>query len=194
MIVELPLAWTVTLNVGLWPAFHLLLPFLLVRRAAARFDPQGWLYRPRRWELGGRLYERLFAVHRWKRRLPDGAAWFKSGFSKKRFASREPGYLRRFVRETCRSELVHWLVFACSGVFFLFNEPWVGWLMVAYGALANLPLIVVQRYNRLRLLQELAAKSPWPPPAPASAGSPAGSPGSRAWRSSSRTAPLPGRR
>ena len=47
-----------------------------------------------------------------------------------------------------------------SPLFFLWNRPWVGGLMVAYGILGNLPCILVQRYNRLRLTRLIAPICP----------------------------------
>jgi glycosyl-4,4'-diaponeurosporenoate acyltransferase len=58
--------------------------------------------------------------------------------------------------ETCRGEAVHWIVLFCSGLFFLWNPQWLAWCMVVYAILANLPCIIVQRYNRLRMARVLA--------------------------------------
>lgn len=64
-----------------------------------------------------------------------------------------PAYLERFVRETCRGEAVHWVVFACALLFFLWNPWWIGLIMVAYAAAVNVPCIIAQRYNRIRLVR-----------------------------------------
>jgi glycosyl-4,4'-diaponeurosporenoate acyltransferase len=138
-------------NILAWLVIHLSLPWIFTRMPAAWFRPGGWLFRPRRWEGEGGIYRRLFLVQRWKNLLPDGAALFKGGFRKKSLRRRDPGYLERFRLETCRGEAVHWAVLAASGLFFIWNPPWAGWVMVAYGTAANLPCIIVQRYNRLRL-------------------------------------------
>jgi glycosyl-4,4'-diaponeurosporenoate acyltransferase len=119
--------------------------------APDRFDPAGWLFRGRRWERGGQFYEKLLAIKAWKRMLPDGAALFKQGFRKKTIRGHGADYLNRFLIETCRSEVVHWSVLGFSLVFFFWNSWRVGMVMVAYGVAANLPCILVQRYNRLRL-------------------------------------------
>jgi hypothetical protein len=121
---------------------------------AGSLQPQK-LAPPPRWEDGGRLYDRVFRVTRWKRALPDGAAWFKRGFRKKSFLSHDRAYLWRFLIETCRGELVHWVVMLCWPLFLLWNPPHVGALMLIYALLANLPFIVVQRYNRFRLQRML---------------------------------------
>ena len=92
-------------------------------------------------------------MRRWKGLLPDGAALFKKGFRKKKLNARDPGYMERFVKETCRGEAVHWAVLGCSFLFFLWNPWWAGLIMVVYALAANLPCIVTQRYNRIRLMR-----------------------------------------
>lgn len=151
MLWELPAGWLVALNILAWAVVHMATAWGMTQLQAERFDPASWLFRGRGWEHGGRIYERLLRVQRWKSRLPDGAALFKRGFRKKRFTSRDPAYLRRFVRETCRGELAHWSAIAAAPLFFLWNPPHLGAVMILYALLANLPFIVVQRYNRFRL-------------------------------------------
>ncbi|TVQ26039.1 MAG: hypothetical protein EA382_06025 [Spirochaetaceae bacterium] len=125
------------------------------------------LFRTRRFERGGRLY-RLFGVHRWKDRLPEAGALFAGGFSKSRLAAgtRAPGagtagavdpsgdrvaLLERFVAETRRAELTHWLPVVASFTFFLWNPPEIAAWMPPIGLVGNLPFIIVQRSNRPRL-------------------------------------------
>ncbi len=141
----------VAVNILAWLVIHLSLPWIFTRMPADWFRPGGRLFRPRRWEGDGGIYRRLFLVTRWKNLLPDGAALFQGGFRKKTLRRRDPGYLESFRIETCRGEAVHWAVLAASGLFFLWNPLWAGLLMVAYATAANLPCIIVQRYNRLRL-------------------------------------------
>jgi glycosyl-4,4'-diaponeurosporenoate acyltransferase len=149
---DLSILWAILLNAGAWLAIHLGVSYFSSRLPLAWFDPSGWLYRTRSWERGGRLYDRVFHIRGWKRLLPDGAAFFRSGFRKRRMTGRSPGYCRTFVRETCRAELCHWLVFALVPLFFLWDPWWVAWPMVPYAIAANAPCIVAQRYNRPRLI------------------------------------------
>ena len=41
---------------------------------------------------------------------------------------------------------------AAGPVFLLWNPWWLGLLMFAYAVIANLPCLIVQRYNRARLV------------------------------------------
>ena len=145
------------INTGAWLAIHIVVVWAVTRLGADRFNLHGWLFRERRLEDGGMLYDRLFAVRSWKRRLPDGAALAKGGFKKKRLASADPAYLARFALETCRGELAHWLPVAASPLFFLWNPPGAGLVNVALAALCHAPFIIVQRHNRFRLSRRLAS-------------------------------------
>jgi glycosyl-4,4'-diaponeurosporenoate acyltransferase len=138
-------------NVLGWPVIHIAVSAWATRWPAARFDPAAPLYRERAWERGGALYERLFRIRAWKRRLPDAGALFPGGFRKSTLAGRDAAYLDRFARETCRGELVHWITLAFAPLFFAWNPPWAMAVMAAYGVLANVPCILAQRYNRIRM-------------------------------------------
>lgn len=149
-----PMPVTVVLDVAAWLLIQVSVSKLMITMDSHPFNPSAWLFRERRWEKGGRTYEALL-VRSWKDRLPDAGPWFTGGFSKGELSSRSPEFLKRFVLETCRGELAHWLVIPSAPLFFLWNRPWVGGLMVAYAILGNLPCIIVQRYNRIRLTRLL---------------------------------------
>jgi glycosyl-4,4'-diaponeurosporenoate acyltransferase len=142
---------TVVIDIGAWFLLHMGISKWLTSWEGKRFNPRSWLYRERAWEKGGMLYRRVFGVRMWKKRLPDAAAWFTGGFAKKNLSSLSEVYLRRFMIETCRGELAHWITMGVAPVFFLWNDSWVGILMLVYAAAANLPCIITQRYNRIRL-------------------------------------------
>jgi glycosyl-4,4'-diaponeurosporenoate acyltransferase len=133
-----------------WPAIHLSIAFVTVRFPPALFAEDTWLTAPRFWEQDGRLYREGLAIRKWKYVLPDSAPWL-GGFPKKKLRARDPTYLARFLIETRRAEVAHWCMLACLPVFFLWNPPWARWVMTAYALAANLPCILVQRYNRVAL-------------------------------------------
>lgn len=159
MLVQLTVPQLVVVNILAWLGIHLGVAWAGTRLPIRLFSPRHWIYRPRRWERGGRVYERCLGVKRWKDRLPDGAALFAGGFRKAGLEVASTEYLQRFERETCRGEMVHWAVLASSGLFFLWNPWWAGLIMIAYAVAANLPCILVQRYNRVRLARAIAARS-----------------------------------
>lgn len=115
------------------------------------------LTRLRACERGGCLYERL-RVRRWKRLLPDAGAVFRDGVAKRDLVGKDVASLQRLVEETRRAELVHWTVAALAPVFALWNPVPLTVAMVVYAVVANVPCILVQRYNRARLLRLLAPR------------------------------------
>jgi glycosyl-4,4'-diaponeurosporenoate acyltransferase len=157
---ELAPGRVVLLDAGAWLLIHLGVSFVSSRLPLSWFHPEGWLFRTRRWERGGRWYERAFLIRRWKRALPDGAAVFRAGFRKRRMVSRSPGYCSNFILETCRAELCHWLLVALAPLFFLWNPWYVAWPMISYAIAVNAPCIMAQRYNRPRLAALAALSAP----------------------------------
>lgn len=147
MLIEIPTVWIIVLNVVGWAMLQTSLAWAFTRMPASWFIPRP----PAGWEENGKLYERLLAVKQWKDRLPDGARWFGGGFPKARLRSRDADYLRRFAAETWRGELCHWTALLLTPLFFLWNPLWADLVIVAYALAANLPCVIVQRYNRARL-------------------------------------------
>ena len=140
--------WTAVLDFTAWVIIHMGYAYLITMVPLRLFNPQKSIFRMCGWEKGGKIYQKLFRVKTWKKKLPDGAALFRKGFKKKRLKSRNPAYLERFLRETCRAELAHWMVLAAAPRFFLWNPLWAGYINVAYALIANIPCIITQRYNR----------------------------------------------
>ena len=151
MIFHLPSLWTIAIDVAVWLVIHLCVSLAIAQLRPDSFNPESWCYRERAWERHGRTYLELLSIKTWKKLLPDGAAISKGGFRKKRLASRDAAYIRRFILESCRAELTHWVIFVFSIVFFIWNDWWIGLLMIAYAFVVNAPCIVTQRYNRIRL-------------------------------------------
>jgi len=154
------LLWLVLIDSVTWGALHMGVAWGGTQLPAAWFSPRFPLFLPMGWEDHGRFYERVFRVRRWKRLLPDGSAWFRRGFRKGRLGASNSAYLEQFVRETCRGEAVHWVVMSCGWLFFAWNPPWLAWCMVAYALTANLPCIITQRYNRLRMTRVIRRGHP----------------------------------
>jgi len=149
-IFVLPTVATIVVDICAWFLLHMGISKWLTGWDVRRFKPGTWLYRERGWEKGGILYKRVFRVQFWKKRLPDAAPWFEGGIAKKSLPSLSRNFLQRFIVESCRGELAHWFSMGIAPIFFLWNPPWVGGIMVIYAVIANLPCIIVQRYNRIR--------------------------------------------
>ena len=98
----------------------------------------------------------LARIQAWKNRLPEAGDFFSGGFSKKRLLNKQPAYLRRFIMESRRGEFTHWASILPAPLFFLWNHWLVGISMIIYALGFNLPFIMTNRYNRLRLKGLLA--------------------------------------
>ncbi|MEZ5236539.1 MAG: hypothetical protein AB7W59_25950 [Acidimicrobiia bacterium] len=111
--------------------------------------------RIRSWEAGGRPYRRL-GVHRWKALLPEVNGLGPGQRPSKAVLGGRQG-VEPLLRETRRAEYVH-LAVAVAGLSFpLWMPAPLGFVMLAGGVAFNLPFVLVQRYNRARLLRVLAA-------------------------------------
>jgi glycosyl-4,4'-diaponeurosporenoate acyltransferase len=155
VLIELSITWIIVLNAAGWLVIQLCLAWGFTKMPVDWFQP-GKAFG---WERGGHFYEVVFRIKGWKDHLPDAARWFGGGFAKGKLADADPAYLQRFVRETWRGELCHWSALCFTPVFFLWNPCWGDWIIVSYALAANLPCILVQRYNRLRLRRLLARRS-----------------------------------
>lgn len=141
-----------------WLAIQLGLAWAFSKLPLRFFDKSNSLPRVRSWRNRRRLCERLFAVRRWKNKLPDGGTWFQAGFAKKNLRGRSSSSLRQFANETRRGELVHWLALATLPLFGIWNT-WPGLAINAvYAVTANIPCIIVKRYNRGRIAHVLARR------------------------------------
>jgi len=151
MLLHLPSMPTILLDIAAWMIIHVGVSYLITHISLSSFDTGLWLYKQRKWEKDGKIYVKILRLKKWKKKLPDGAALFKKGFKKKHLNGLDGVYLDDFIRETCRAELTHWIMLLFSLVFFIWNPWWVGIVMIVYAILVNLPCIIIQRYNRIRL-------------------------------------------
>ncbi len=149
-MIDLPDAAIIGLNVLLWAGWSLAVGYVAHRRPVRAFSRDTWLYRVRRFEAGGRLYER-WGIRRWKDRLPEAGALFTGGLAKRQLAGHDMAAIERFMAETRRAEWTHWWITGITPAFALFNPPAVMPLIVLYALAVNGPCLVVQRYNRARL-------------------------------------------
>lgn len=116
------------------------------------FDYTTFPYRLHRWEQDGRIYEKL-RIRKWKDRVPDMSKRVKVMFAKKLVNPRDPEYTRRLILETCVAELVHRVLFLLSPIFAQYMTGVYADLAMLVYALGNLPFILIQRYNRPRLIR-----------------------------------------
>lgn len=149
-------AWLALLDAGVWAGWSAAAGYAAHKIPVARLQRDAGLLRLTRAERDPSFYERRLRIKRWKDVLPEAGTLFAGGFSKRHVARRDREYLERFIVETRRAELTHWLVMGATPFFFLWNPWWLALVMAGYGLIANVPCIIIQRYNRARLSRMLA--------------------------------------
>lgn len=158
MWLEIPTLWIALLNALGIPVAHLGISWAYTKMPLAYFKPDRLPFRKMPGE-SRKAYDSLFRVRSWKQILPDAAPWF-GGFAKKNLRTSDTEFLRCFRAETCRSEAAHWAqTLAISGFCIWTPWPWAV-VILLYAFVSNLPCIVLQRQNRLRLSTILQRNEP----------------------------------
>lgn len=105
------------------------------------------------WEDNGNIYEKHFHVTRWKDSLIDAAKMFKGMKSKGSNGQLNYEKFSSMVQEMCVSEVCHWtLIFLGFSLLILIENQWK-WVFFAIYTLYNLSDIIIQRYNRPRVVR-----------------------------------------
>lgn len=140
-VVDLPLGLTILVDIVAWTVIGVSVGYAMHRVPLHRLDHDTWLTRPRRCERIG--------IRRWKDRTPELGGLFAGGVSKRSSGGRTR--LQRYAAETRRAEYTHWIVMAAGPFFALWNPWFLTIAMVTYAVVANLPCLLIQRYNRARI-------------------------------------------
>ena len=122
-----------------------------------RILPKGWFnsrafpYKPLDFEAG--LYKKL-RVKQWQNTLPDMSCILPKLMPPKKMTADYGSRLPRMLQETCVAEFIHVLL-SILGLFGICIMPdaWGALFYAAYFLLGNLPFILIQRYNRPRLVR-----------------------------------------
>lgn len=118
-------------------------------------------FRPYGWEKQGSVYNAL-GVRKWKEKVPDMSTILPKLMPSKKLP-KEAGVpeLTVMLRETCVAELIHGLLCVAGfGCVFLWKGVW-GWVVSVLYFLGNVPDIIIQRYNRpklIRIFQKVQAR------------------------------------
>lgn len=150
-LVSLPVIWIILIDIFAWTFFHLFISIICLKLPFSFFSRDSSCFQIFPWEKSGKLWQQLFHVKKWKGFLIDGTIFLKKGYGKKDLHGTKISDLKIFAAETKRAELTHWLSILPAPLFFLWNPLWAGWAMILYALVFNLPIIVVQRYNRGRI-------------------------------------------
>jgi glycosyl-4,4'-diaponeurosporenoate acyltransferase len=118
-----------------------------------------WMFRERKWEKGGLIYDNYFKVKKWKAKLPDISDFMRWRFNKKHLAEVDSNYLSVFLTESCKAEFTHWMIIISTMIFNFWSDFQSTIFIFFIACLLNLPYIIIQRYNRPRLIKLLKRNS-----------------------------------
>ena len=115
-------------------------------------DPYSFPFRGFACEKGGRIYDKI-GIRHWQTKVPDMSRIFKKLMPPKSLTGDIKQRLPELIRETCVAELIHVLL-CLSGFYCLRIWPGFGGTVIAAAFfLGNLPFVMIQRFNRPRLLR-----------------------------------------
>lgn len=117
------------------------------------FKYEKFPYASFKWENNGRIYEKL-AIRKWKDKVPDMSKISKRMVKKKFDISSTSDSLLSLLYETCVAEFVHAVLIILGLVC---ADIWQGVggkiIVIIWIVLGNLPYIIIQRYNRPKILK-----------------------------------------
>lgn len=122
------------------------------------FHGDRWPYRSFAFEQEGAVYQKL-GIKKWQNRIPDMSRILPMVMPAKSFQIGEEERLPRMIQETCVAELIH-VVLQVLGLACIRIWQGAGGIVVAVLYwIGNIPFILVQRYNRPRLIKILNKKN-----------------------------------
>ena len=122
-----------------------------------RLLPADWLHADRfpfrswDWEENGSVYNN-FNIRKWQNKVPDMSKLFPQLMQEKKISHNFREDLPLMIQETCIAEVIH-AALCVASLYCLWLWPGFGGFCVAFlYSVCNLPFIMIQRYNRPRLV------------------------------------------
>ena len=124
-----------------------------------RIMPKHWMrwdvfpFKCAEFEKNGKIYERI-GIRFWQKKVPDMSKIFPFLMPPKNMQGDYQNRLPLMIQETCVAELVHGIL-CVLGLHGLRLWPGAGGFAVSmiYVCFLNLPFVLIQRYNRPRLVR-----------------------------------------
>lgn len=144
---------------GFWKCFWYLIITGIISFFVGRLLPKKWFrpdlfpYRSYKFEQEGRIYDKL-NIRKWQSKVPDMSRILPKWMPAKNLSGNYRERLPRMLQETCVAELIHSLL-CITGLYCI--KLWPGFvgvvIVMLYIVFFNLPFIIIQRYNRPRLIK-----------------------------------------
>ena len=134
-------------------AFIAIAAFFIGRILPKRwFHAEMFPYASYSFEKNGKIYDRLH-IRKWMNRLPDMSRVFKKWMPAKKLDGSCREKLPLLIRETCIAEFIH-TAEGIAGFYCIWIWPGIGGFVLGLlFLLGNLPFILIQRYNRPRMMK-----------------------------------------
>lgn len=145
-------------NLGIFLISSIIVTLISTKLPDRYYNYRNWIYKERKWEKNGEFYQQMFKVKRWKKYMPEIADFINSVFSKKSIKEFDNAYIEKYLLESCRAEFAHWCIIFSSGMFLFYAGPAAFIYMFLIAILINVPFIIIQRYNRPRILHIMKRK------------------------------------
>lgn len=117
------------------------------------FHPDRFPFKSWAWEQDGNIYKRL-GIQQWKDLVPDMSKLLPDMVPKRVDLRETSANTMVLVQETCVAEAVHaGLMVLALGVVALCPNRWGAAIALFDALLLNLPYMLIQRYNRPKLLR-----------------------------------------
>lgn len=146
------------LDLGAFLILSIIVTFISTKLPERYYDYRTWIYKERKWEKNGEFYQHVFKVKRWKDHMPEIADFIKSAFPKNSIKEFSHEYIEKFLLESCRAEFAHWCIIL-SSIIFLVCQGTAAFVFILLAAiLMNAPFIIIQRYNRPRIIRIMKRK------------------------------------
>ena len=147
------------INCIIYLIFSGIIIFIIGRIYPRRWiKPNSFLMKSFPFEKQGKIYEKLH-IKKWKTKLPDASLILGKLFPwlmpTKRLNNNKPTKIALLLKETCVAESTHFFAiltgFACIRIWRRY-----GFIISILNSLWHIPFILIQRYNRPRLLHVLS--------------------------------------
>lgn len=142
-----------------WRCFLYLVLISVISFFVGRMLPKKWFraelfpYRSYRFEKNGKIYLKI-KINQWQNKIPDISKILPFMMPRKKLSADCTEKMPRMIQETCVAELIHGIN-AIAGLYCLKICPDICGIAIAfiYAVVFNVPFILVQRYNRPRLIE-----------------------------------------
>ena len=110
-------------------------------------------------EKEGKIYKKL-GIAKWQNRVPDMSRIFKKIMPAKKLDGKpETEKLSVMIKETCIAEMTHWALIVSGIAYLSLWEGIGGFICFILSVFINLVFIIIQRYNRPRLIRLFERKT-----------------------------------